>query len=123
MKEYFLLIPDGKSKFKCDIIEWDGTGELLDFMYQAIGCSSVETIRLPLERLKTQLLFIVDEEGLFRDNKLNWILSPLYGGRIMGKALCGTQGIRDGEPDIVGFPDKDTAYNAARDIFREYMRK
>lgn len=121
MKEYFLLIPDGKSKFEFDIIEWDGSEELPDFMYHAIGCSTIEPVYI--RQTLPQLLFIVDEEGLFRDNKLNLILSRLYGGLIIGKVLCGTQGVRDGEPDIVGFPDKDTAYRAAQDIFREYMRK
>lgn len=122
MTEYFLIFPQGKSKFEPEIVgvELKDTEELLTFLYKTISCSSIENVYL---RNITGLIAVVDEEGLFRDNKLNWILSAIYGGRIMGIAVVGKQGERDGEPDFVGFESKDEAYKASRIMYQQYMKK
>lgn len=121
MTEYFLIYPQGKSNYEPYIVgvELKDTEELLSFLYDTIRCSSIENVYL---RNHPGLIAVVDEEGLFRDNKLNWIISAIYGGRIMGVAVVGQQGERDGEPDFVGFASKDEAYQVSRRIYNDYMK-
>lgn len=122
MTEYFLIFPQGKSSFEPNIvgIEVNDSRELLQFFYDTIRCESIETVKF---RGLPALLAIVDEEGLFSDNKLNWIASALYGMRIFGIMVVGKTGFRDGEPDIVGFESKDEAYKASRMMYQQYMKK
>lgn len=63
MMEYFILYQDGVHwQQEPAIIEWDpDESDLLDFMYQAIGCSSIECIRF--RNFSGVVLGIVDEEG------------------------------------------------------------
>jgi len=111
--EYFLLYRDGVSWHDDpDIIGWDPDDcELLDFMYQAIGCSSVETVCF--RNFSGDEMGIVDEEGLFKtDLKTNFVGSLLYRMRIVGRMLVGLRGERNGEPDIVGYSSKLDAWHA-----------
>ena len=111
--EYFVLYLDGVHwQQEPAILEWDPDDcELLDFMYQAIGCSSIECIRF--RNFSDEVLGIVDEEGLFKSNlRANSVGSLMYGQRIVGRMLVGQQGERDGEPDIVGFQSKLDAWHA-----------
>lgn len=111
MKEWFILIrKDGTSDAVICDPERDS---LLDFMYSQIECDSIETVYLRKHREFVNgftPLMIVDEEGLLKDDrKINWVASALYHGTIVGNVLLGMEGIRDGEPDIIGFPDKGEA--------------
>lgn len=111
--EYFVLYQDGVHwQQEPAIIEWDPDEcSLLDFMYQAIGCSSIECIRF--RNFSGVVLGIVDEEGLFKSNlRANAVGSLMYGQRIVGRMLVGQQGERNGEPDIVGYPSKRDAWHA-----------
>lgn len=102
MKEWFILIrTNGTFDCVCCDPERDS---LLDFMYSQIECESIETVHVK------NSLMIVDEEGLHKDHpETNWIASAIYRGTIVGNALIGLQGERDGEPDIVGFGDRTDA--------------
>lgn len=113
MIEYFLLYRDGVHwQQDPDIIGWDPDEcELLDFMYQAIGCRSIECIWF--RNFSGDVLGIVDEEGLFITNlRANAVGSLMYGHRIVGRMLVGLRGERNGEPDIVGYPSKRDAWHA-----------
>lgn len=55
---------------------------------------------------------IVDEEGLLKEKQMNPFASVLYGYVAHGQPIVGTvvlmkEGIRDGEPDIVGLDEED----------------
>lgn len=113
MIEHFLLYRDGVHwQQDPDILGWDPDDcELLDFMYQAIGCSSIECIRF--RNFSGEVLGIVDEEGLYNPRlRANSVGSLMYGQRIVGRMLVGLQGERDGEPDIVGYQSKLDAWHA-----------
>lgn len=56
-------------------------------------------------------LILVDDNGRFvPENRTNWMAGYYYGDvvhGIVGDALIGKQGYRDGEPDIVGLDEED----------------
>lgn len=110
--EYFILYQDGVHwQQEPAIIEWDPDEcSLLDFMYQAIGCSNIECIRFRI--FSGEVLGIVDEEGLYKPRlRANAVGSLMYGQRIVGRMLVGQQGERNGEPDIVGYASKSDAWH------------
>lgn len=112
MIEYFLLYRDGVHwQQDPDIVGWDPAEcSLLDFMYQAIGCNSIECIRF--RNFSGDVLGIVDEEGLFNPRlRANAVASLMHGQRIVGRMLVGQQGERNGEPDIVGYASKSDAWH------------
>lgn len=112
MKEWFIRIsPDGMFDYVCCDPERDS---LLDFFYSQIECSTIECVRIRPDTLNREILMIVDEEGLLRYHKDNTIASLLYqkyGGcsSIVGTVLIGEPGIRNGEPDILGFTERSTS--------------
>lgn len=75
----------------------------LDFYYNQIGCSSIETIPLAKTKYNDQIM-ILDEECLLKDDhKPNPIAMYLTHLPICGTVLIAKTGTRNGEPDIVGF--------------------
>lgn len=88
------------------------TEALLNFLYQQIGCRSVETVRFG--RSGTSVL-VVDEEGLLKENPVpNIVGCALYPGYLVGNLILCEEGTRDGEPDIVGFSSMIEAHAAAQ---------
>ena len=112
MKEWFISITeDDKFSLVCCDPERDS---MLDFFYSQIKCSSIECVRIRPDALGREILMIVDEEGLLKHHRDNVIASLLYQkygacSSIVGTVLIGEPGIRDGEPDIVGFTERSTA--------------
>lgn len=112
MKEWFIsLNTENEFKLVCCDPERDS---MLDFFYSQIECSSIECVRIKPDSLGREILMIVDEEGLLKYHKDNVIASLLYQkygacSSIVGTVLIGEPGIRDGEPDIVGFTERSTA--------------
>lgn len=81
------LTPDGR----CSVVEVEefNLDKQLDQMYQIIGCSTIEIVRLP----HNTGCLIVDESGLLKkDPQLNPMAALLAGQPIVGTALLG--GIR-----------------------------
>lgn len=116
MNEYYLLYdPDDHPVPR--IITYDGSEPLLDWMYRHIRCSSIETVRLNLVDPKMHIVAIVDEEGLLRALHINRAATRMAGTWIFGGMLIGTTGIRDGEPDIVGYPTPEQASDIARYLY------
>lgn len=88
------------------------TDALLNFLYQQIGCSSVETVRFG--RSGTSVL-VLDEEGLLKADPVpNLIGCALYPGYIVGNLILCEIGTRDSETDIVGFSSMIEAHAAAQ---------
>lgn len=87
------------------------TDALLNFLYQQIGCRSVETVRFG----RGGSVLVVDEEGLLKDDPVpNIVGCALYPGYIVGNLILCEEGTRNGEPDIVGFPTMIEAHAAAQ---------
>lgn len=101
---YYLIHEDGFIEH----IESEKHFEGLEFYYDNIGCTSIETIRLPdfdLNGETIPLLAIVDEEGLYHDTEVNDYISGILGTPVVGKAIIAT--IDEipgeyGEKDIAG---------------------
>lgn len=99
MLEYFILLYSQITSPV--IIAWDPEKEkLLDFMYRHIDCDCIETVQDQNGRL-----IIVDEEGLLRPApQCNLAASMLRRNQMLyGNAIIAQEGMRDGEPDIVGW--------------------
>ena len=65
-------------------IEKDGKETMLDFLYSAIGCDSIEIVRFGK---RTGQVAVVDEEGKLNDSKLNMIASVLLHQLIYGVVI------------------------------------
>lgn len=73
----------------------------LDFLYNEIGCDSIEIVRVS-QKLKQVL--IVDEESLCKESpELNVIASLLAGQPIYDTAILCEEAVIDGEHEITGF--------------------
>ena len=57
---------------------------MLDFLYSAIGCESIEIVRFGK---RTGQVAVVDEEGRLNDSKLNMIASVLLHQLIYGVVI------------------------------------
>lgn len=89
----------------------------LQFYYDQIGADDIEIIR---QWKKTHQVLIVDGCGLLRENpQVNILASYLTGREIVGNVLMCKEGLRDGEPDIIGYNIKEVtaARLAIRTIF------
>ena len=98
MNEYFLLITT-QNHVKTCCTEHPG----LLFFYRQLCCRSIEIIRPFTGKNTKNQVFIVDEEGALKPNQINVVASMFYGMPIYGNVLLAKEGIRNGEPDIVGF--------------------
>lgn len=111
MMEWFVYFPPMSTKPQIIPKEIRNTRELLDFLYDTIGCSSIETVRFssPTDRI------IVDEEGLLKqDFQINLVGSALTESLIVGRIVLAREGCRDGEPDLLGYESMEQAFVAAR---------
>lgn len=101
----------------------DGSHELR-FFYSQIGCEDIEIVRSQqLTKMDPSgLMMIVDGCFLCHDNlgKVNPIASALAGQYILGNALIGRLGDRNGEPDIIGFDAEADAEEVAATV-REWL--
>lgn len=91
----------------------------LDFYYSLIGEQGLEIIR---QWPKTKQVLLVDDCGLLRENpRLNVLASYLTGREIVGNAVMCKEGIRDDEPDIIGYNlhEVTAARLAIRSVFDE----
>lgn len=110
MREWFVYFPPLSYTPQIIPVTVHDTDALLTFLYITLGCESVETVRF---YSKTDLM-IVDEEGaLLEDPKVNLIGSALYDGVIFGGVVIAQEGKRNGEPDVVGYPNMEQAAAAA----------
>lgn len=131
-KEYFLkyvpeavtLIPAHKvCSIEIPDQDPDGTNELR-FFYSQLGCEDIEIVRSQqMNKLyPSGLMMIVDGCFLCHENlgKVNPIASALAGQYILGNALIGRLGDRNGEPDIIGFDAEADAEEVAETV-REWI--
>lgn len=101
----------------------DGSSELR-FFYSQIGCEDIEIVRSQqLNKLYPKgLMMIVDGCFLCHETmaKVNPIASALAGQYILGNALIGRLGDRNGEPDIIGF-DSEAELEEVAATVREWL--
>ena len=91
-------------------------GSMLKGLQKIVG-GGIEIVHP--RRLERPLLMVVNDEGLIYDLPVNPIGSYLYGMDQHGHPILGDiailqEGLRDGEPDVLGLPD-----DAAEDITRQ----
>lgn len=106
-KFYMQISTDGTIEIK-EFNPLDDINEVihaaLDSYYEIVRCRS----------LPFKYLMLVDDCGLLKSLPVNPVASELYGIRIHGCPICGPALIMredfvDGEPDIVGMTEEDTA--------------
>ena len=110
MREWFVYFPPLSYTPQIIPVTIHDEDALLTFLYLTIGCESVETVHFS----SPSDVLIVDEEGLLKDRpQVNLIGSALSEGYIVSGVVIAQLGTRNGEPDIVGFPDMVQAAAAA----------
>ncbi len=101
------------------VITPDNAISVQDFgepLYKTVGAAVGGGIEIVHPRLLEQpFCMIVDDEGLLKEYPLNVVGSFLYetlshGHPIVGTVVFMKEGIRDGEPDIIGLSDEDVQY-------------
>lgn len=113
MKEKFFLVHDGADP-KPEIIELD-TAQLLDGMYQAIGCDCIDIVHVQTGLLLPHgVVMVADESGWFRGApRVNKFASVWYHDVVVGKVILAAEGYRNGEPDLVGLNDAQLKFLCA----------
>ena len=56
------------------------------------------------------LVMVVNDEGLIRDLPANPVGSLIYGDTIAGTVVIMKEGIRDGEPDLIGLTEEEAEF-------------
>lgn len=118
-KEYVIHItPDNLVRVE----ELDPAKALEDFRRLCGG--NIQTVPARLE--DWDLILAVDEEGKLKGADVNILgtvltMKALPADRIVGPAVLCKEGIRDGEPDLVGFERKDANELADR-LVRAFLR-
>ena len=114
MKENFIKFVPGSLRPQYLTVSIADTEDLLRFLYQEIGCSSIENVYTNLGNGKERIIMIVDEEGLLKDDpEPNLTGCGIYNGMIVGNLIIGREVIRDGEPDFGGFESILDAFRIA----------
>ena len=97
-KEYIIIItPAPKVTFT--VKETNAENMLRDLQDAVDGY--IEIVRA-FGRSDGHLVMVVNDEGLLRDLPANPIGSFIYGDTIVGPIVIMKEGIRDGEPDLIG---------------------
>lgn len=108
--EYFVKFPAMSTIPEIIEAEISGTRELLDLLHCEIGCEFIETVYFS----RGKDLMIVDAEGLLKENpRISPVGIVLYPGAIVGTVIIAQEGIRDGEPDVLGFDTREQAEASA----------
>lgn len=111
-KEHFILItPENR------IQGIRTSNACLRFYYEVVNCRSIEIVR-PFRDCPScrDHVFVLDEEGRLKDEpRLNVIASMLVQLPLYGNVLIAKEGLRNGEPDIMGF-DRAGAESVIRSI-------
>ena len=119
MKEFFIIFRPG-SAFP-HIAETEvKDGNLCPFLWEKIECDCFTTVNFD------DCIMIVDDDGLLKGREVNPVPTLLYNQKgiansfqpIVGPAVIGLRGERDGEPDIVGFDSMLSAFQFATKILQ-----
>ena len=106
MSEYIVIItPAPKVTFT--VKETDSEKMLGDLQDAVDGF--IEIVR-PFGRFGGHLVMVVNEEGLIQDLPANPIGSLIYGDMIAGTIVIMKEGIRNGEPDLIGLTEEETEF-------------
>ena len=103
MSEYIVIItPAPKVTFT--VKETDSEKMLRDLQDAVDGF--IEIVR-PFGRSGGHLVMVANEEGLILDLPANPIGSLIYGDMIAGTVVIMKEGIRNGEPDLIGLTKEE----------------
>lgn len=129
-KEYYLkyepeciTMTDMHSVCCMELPELDPYGcNELQFFYDNLDCEDIEVVRSQTmnQLYPSGLMMIVDGCFLLHEEmkRPNPIATSIAGQIILGAALIGRLGDRNGEPDIIGFDSEEDANEIAADIRR-----
>ena len=100
MIEWMITARAGSTQVEMDPVTIADTEALLNWLYQRIGCESIQTVRISRD-----VWMIVDEEFLLKNPmpQLNALATLAYRQPIYGNAVFCREVERDGEPDLGGF--------------------
>lgn len=107
-KFYVRVSPDGLIETR----PFNPLDDINDVIHDALDGSFYEIVRC--RSLPHKFLMLVDDCGLLYGLPINAVASELYGVRIHGCPIAGPavfmrEDMVDGEPDIVGLTEEDTA--------------
>lgn len=117
MKTY---IPIFKADGGSDVIEGDSKN-LLQALYDGIGCYTIETVRVHPSFILDNLLLVLDEEGKLVHKPMNLIGTVLYNNRhdfIVGDVAIVRLNKRG--DDFEGFDSMEEAEKLCRSVY-EYL--
>lgn len=127
-KEYYLkyapeciTMTDMHTVCCMDLPEKDPNGfHELKFFYENLNCDEIEVVRSQVmnQLYPSGLMMIVDGCFLINEEmkRPNTVATSIAGQIILGAALIGRLGDRNGEPDIIGFESEADANEIAADI-------
>ena len=98
MNEHIVIITPAP-KITFTVKETDAGAMLHDLQDAVDGC--IEIVR-PFGSSGDHLVMVINDEGLIMDLPANPIGSLIYGDLIAGTVVIMKEGIRDGEPDLIG---------------------
>ena len=106
MSEYIVIItPAPKVTFT---VKETDSEKLLGDLQDAVD-GFIEIVR-PFGRSGGHLVMVVNDEGLIRDLPANPLGSLIYGDTIAGTIVIMKEGIRDGEPDLIGLTEEEAEF-------------
>lgn len=104
MSTKFLRIqPDGFMELR----DLDQERDLLDVIHDELDGGFFEVVRC--QTLPRKFVMLVDDCGVLKDLPINPIATILYTQAIAGTALIMKEAYDDGEPDLFGLDEDDTA--------------
>lgn len=103
----FIVIVTPAPKVTFTVKETDAENMLHDLQDAVDGW--IEIVR-PFGRSGGHLVMVVNEEGLIGDLPANPIGSLIYGDLIAGTVVIMKEGIRDGEPDLIGLTKEEADF-------------
>ena len=104
MSTKFLRIqPDGFMELR----DLDRERDLLDVIHDELDGGFFEIVRC--RTLPRKFVMLVDDCGVIKDLPINPVASVLYTNAIAGTALIMKEDYDDGEPDLFGLDEDDTA--------------
>lgn len=106
MSEYIVIVtPAPKVTFT---VKETDSEKLLGDLQDAVD-GFIEIAR-PFGRSGGHLVMVVNDEGLIRGLPANPIGSLIYGDTIVGTVVIMKEGIRDGEPDLIGLTQEEAEF-------------
>lgn len=103
MSKFLRIQPDGFMELR----DLDQERDLLDVIHDELDGGFFEIVRC--RTLPRKFVMLVDNCGVIKDLPINLVASVIYTQAIVGTALIMKEDYDDGEPDLFGMDEDDTA--------------